>query len=38
MEKNKKWIVIPDVHGRKFWRDAVNGKEKEKKNRFSFFR
>ena len=30
MEKNKKWIVIPDVHGRKFWRDAVNGKEKEK--------
>ena len=23
----KKWIVIPDVHGRKFWRDAVKGNE-----------
>ena len=24
---NKKWIVIPDVHGRRFWRDAVKGNE-----------
>ena len=23
----KKWIVIPDVHGRKFWRDVVKGNE-----------
>ena len=21
----KKWIIIPDVHGRSFWRDAVKG-------------
>ena len=27
---DKKWIVIPDVHGRKFWRDAVKGKETER--------
>lgn len=25
MDKN--WIVIPDVHGRKFWRDVVKGNE-----------
>ena len=24
------WIVIPDVHGRDFWRSAVRGREKEK--------
>lgn len=23
------WIIIPDVHGRRFWRDAVNGHEEE---------
>jgi hypothetical protein len=27
---NKKWIVIPDVHGRRFWRDAVKGNETER--------
>ena len=27
---NKKWIVIPDVHGRKFWRDVVKGNEDER--------
>ena len=27
---NKKWIVIPDVHGRKFWRDVVKGNEEER--------
>ena len=26
---NPKWIVIPDVHGRKFWRDIVKGNEDE---------
>ena len=25
-----KWIIIPDVHGRRFWRDAVQGNEGEK--------
>ena len=24
------WIVIPDVHGRDFWRSAVRGREEEK--------
>ena len=24
------WIIIPDVHGRRFWRDAVRGHEEEK--------
>ena len=27
---DKKWIVIPDVHGRKFWRDVVKGRETER--------
>ena len=26
----EKWIVIPDVHGRDFWRYAVNGRDGEK--------
>lgn len=25
-----KWIIIPDVHGRQFWRSAVQGHEEEK--------
>lgn len=25
-----KWIIIPDVHGRQFWRSAVRGHEEEK--------
>ena len=25
-----KWIIIPDVHGRPFWRTAVKGQEGEK--------
>ena len=25
-----KWIIIPDVHGRTFWRDAVQGHEDDK--------
>ena len=24
------WIIIPDVHGRRFWKDAVRGHEEEK--------
>ena len=24
------WVIIPDVHGRKFWRDAVQGHEEDK--------
>ena len=24
------WIIIPDVHGRRFWRDAVKGHEEDK--------
>ncbi|MDO4214266.1 MAG: metallophosphoesterase [Bacteroidales bacterium] len=24
------WIIIPDVHGRKFWRAAVQGHEEDK--------
>lgn len=27
---DKKWIVVPDVHGRKFWREVVRGNEEEK--------
>lgn len=25
----KDWIIIPDLHGRRFWRDAVSGHEDE---------
>ena len=26
---SKNWIIIPDVHGRTFWRDAVRDRENE---------
>jgi len=26
---NRDWIIIPDIHGRRFWRDAVSGQEEE---------
>lgn len=26
---SKNWIIIPDVHGRTFWREAVRGRENE---------
>ena len=26
---SKNWIIIPDVHGRTFWREAVKGRENE---------
>lgn len=28
--KNTDWIIIPDVHGRRFWRKAVQGHEDER--------
>ena len=30
LERMERLIVIPDVHGRKFWRSAVQGNEEEK--------